>query len=433
MEGEFVSQEKLKIVVCDDDIDAASEWASVIRDLLGEDAEVKAPSPAELSTSLEVLTRRQRILREKDTPSIEYHSTFDEADIVFLDYDLLDVDTDSYITGQELAYLVRCYSSCGLIVVMNEGEVVGNPTFELRLETPIDHFADLRISSTHLGNPGLWSDNFIGYRPWTWPILPREVASFHARVEIVRERLNEPVLETLKLNNLGDWLSQRAVEALGRRGSLEKLKEVTFRNVVAAGSTLGIRPKDVLDDSQIPRVGAARISRWLKSLVLPAQDPFIDAPHLVSRFSSLVKRDDDTSGWNRTAKLTSDPTDLGLYHDRVKDSVIDLGPWSDRVLWSWLSASKSPDIPEVKDPWGHKSPPVVFLEDLSRFIERDAALAFASQVPSMQDLRFVLATATSGAARLLEGEEERARACGVEWAPCDPTRVSRSPRILLAE
>ena len=36
-----MSQEKLKIVVCDDDIDAASEWASVIRVLLGEDAEVK--------------------------------------------------------------------------------------------------------------------------------------------------------------------------------------------------------------------------------------------------------------------------------------------------------------------------------------------------------------------------------------------------------
>ena len=432
MEGEFVSQKKLSVVVCDDNTDAASEWAGVIRDLLGEKAEVEAPSLTELSESLEVLIQRQRILREPGTPSMEDPSIFDEADIIFLDYDLLDVTTKSYITGQELAYLVRCYSPCGLIVVMNEGEV-GGPTFELRLETPIDHFADLRISSTHLGNPGLWSDDFIGYRPWAWPILPREVESFHARVEIVRERLDKPVLETLKLNDLGGWLSQRAVEALGNRGSLEKLEEVTFRDVVEAESTLGIRPKDVLDDLQIPRVGAARISRWLKSLVLPAQDPFIDAPHLVSRFPSLLRRDDDTSGWNRTVKLTSDPTELGLHHDRVRNSLIDMGPWSDRALWSWSSVSKNPNIPEVKAPWGHRPPTVVFLEDLSRFIERDAALAFASQVTSMQDLRFVLATATSGAERLLEDERERAKANGVEWRPCDPTHVSRSPRILLAE
>lgn len=425
-----MSQKELTVVVCDDNADAASEWADVIRDVLGEDAKVKTPLPTEL---LEILARRQRILREEDAPSIEYGSIFDEADIIFLDYDLLDVDEDSYITGQELAYLVRCYSSCGLIVVMNEGEVVGRPTFELRLETPIDHFADLRISSTHLGNPGLWSDTFIGYRPWAWPILPHEAASFAARVEIVRECLDQPVLKTLKLHDLADWLSQRAVEALGNKGSLEKLKEVTFRDVVTAGSTLGIRPKDILDGSQVPRVSAARINRWLKSLVLPAQDPFIDAPHLVSRFPSLVERDDDTSEWNSTTKLTFDPTELGLHHDRVADSVVDLGPWSDRLLWSWSSVSENPHIPEVKDPWTHKSPSVVFLEDLSQFIERDAALAFASQVPSMQDLRFVLATTTSEALRLLEGEEERARVYGVEWTPCDPTLVSRSPRILLAE
>ena len=231
-----MSQKKLDIVVCDDDPVATSEWVSVIGGRLRENAEVQAPSLKDLSASLEVLTRRQRILRETGTLSMEDRSIFDEADIIFLDYDLLDMDTNSYLTGQELAYLVRCYSPCGLIVVMNEG---GSPTFELRLETPIDHFADLRISSTHLGNPGLWSDNFIGYRPWAWPILSHEVASFAARVEIVAERLDKPVLETLKLNDLGDWLSQRAVEALVNKGSLEELQAVTFRDVVAAGSTLG--------------------------------------------------------------------------------------------------------------------------------------------------------------------------------------------------
>ena len=423
---------KLKIVVCDDDTAATADWVRVIESLLGESAEVEAPSPSDLKNSLDILIGRQRASREKVSLSRKERSVFDDADIVFLDYDLLDVDSDSYITGQELAYLVRCYSPSGLIVVMNEGEV-GKPTFELRLETPIDHFADLRISSTHIGNPGLWRDDFIGYRPWSWPILPQEVKSFAARVEIASERLDDPVLETLKLTKLGDWLSQRAVEAIANKGSLEELQEVTFRKVVDAGSTLGIRRKDKLDESQIPRVAAARISRWLKSLVLPAQDPLIDAPHLVSRFSSLVGSEEDISDWNKTTTLTSKLTKLGLDKTPVAGTVVDLGPWSDRALWSWPSVSENKAIQEVSNPWEHDLPPMVFLEDLSQFVTRDAALAFASQVPSMQDVRFVLATTSQPGKRLLADEKKRAEANGVDWDSCDPTGVSPSPRNLLAE
>lgn len=425
-------QEKLNIIICDDDAEATSEWVSVLEDLLADTAEVRAPSRAELSAALNALTRRQRDVRETGTLSIEVGSIFDEADIVFLDYDLLDVDTDSYVTGQELAYLARCYSTCGLIVVMNEGEI-GTPTFELRLETPIDHFADLRISSMHLGNPGLWTSDFIGYRPWAWPILPYELRLFDARIEIVRRCLDEPILKTLGLEDLPDWLSQRAVEALVNRRSLEELQSITFRDVIGAGRILGIRPKDVLAETQLPRIGAARISHWLKNLVLPAQEPFIDAPHLVSRFSSLVGGETDISDWNRTAMLTSELTKLGLDSTVVSDSVVDLGPWSDRAVWLWSGVGEDRAIPEVSNPWGHEPPPVVFLEDLSQFVEKGAALAFASQVPSMQDIRFVLATTTRPAERLLTEERERARAKGVEWRPCDPTIVSRTPRVLLAE
>lgn len=427
-----MTSEKLNIVVCDDDAVATSAWVSAIESRLGDRADIKAPAPNDLVDSLGVLTKRQRTLREPGASSMDRDCIFDVADIAFLDYDLLDVATGSYITGQELAYLVRCYSPCGLIVVMNEGEFV-NPTFDLRLETPIDHFADLRISSVHLGNPGLWSDEFIGYRPWAWPILPQEVAAFEARVDIVRERLDEPVLEILQLNDVSDWFSRRAVEALSNKGSTKDVQSVTVRDIVEAGSTLGIRPKDVLDDSQVSRVGAARINRWLESLVLPAQEPLIDAPHLVSRFSSLVGSESDILDWNRTAVPTFDVVRLGLNDALLSDSVIDLRPWSDRALWSWLSVSDNAKIPEVSDPWSHEPPPVVFLEDLSRFVERDAARAFTSQVASMQDVRFVFATSTPQAKRLLAEERERTKAGNVDWIACDPSLVSQSPRMLLAE
>ena len=423
---------RLNVIVCDDDVDAAREWGDTINSVPEIDVSARESTLEELSDSLEILLERQQTARTKKGASDGNESLFDNADIVFLDYDMLDISNGSYITGQELAYLVRCYSPCGIVVVMNEGEFA-SPAFELRLETPVDHFADLRISSASLGNPGLWSSEFIGFRPWSWPILPLEAISFTERIEVVELNLDEPVLEVLQMGDFGDWLSQRAVEALVNRRPLAELHSITFRDIAMPGTTLGIRPKDIVDESLIPRVAAARVSRWLKSLVLPAQDPLIDAPHLVSRFSSLLGDGRTLSDWNRTAAVTSDLAALGLGDTPVSDSTFDLTPWSDRALWPWLDISNDPAIPEVAAPWEYDAAALVFLEDLSQFSDRKGALAFASQVPSMQDIRYVFSDKTPVGERLLEHEKERASSYGVDWDSCNPAHVSRSPRLLLAE
>ena len=46
------------------------------------------------------------------------------------------------------------------------------------------------------------------------------------------------------------------------------------------------------DQGGIERVAAARLGKWLERLVLPGQNVLVDAPHLVSRFPSLVAADD---------------------------------------------------------------------------------------------------------------------------------------------
>ena len=425
-----MTTEKLKIVVCDDERAAASDWCSAIEGLLGDGADICAPTPTEINASLGVLAAKRRALRETGEEP-EGESVFDGADIVFLDYDLVGVHEDSYITGQELAYLVRCYSPCGTIVVMNEGDL-SSPTFELRLETSVNHFADLRISSEHIGNPGLWRHAFIGYRPWAWPVLPNEAAAFVARTKLVEEHLDKPVLGTLGLSDISSWLSQRAVEALVSSAKPDLL-DITFRDVVAADTDLGIRPRDVLAKSQVARVAAARVTQWLRGLVLPAQDPLIDAPHLVSRFASLIEHAEDISRWSRAASLGADLEALGLNGTPVAESMIDLRPWTDRALWSWTSVRENADIPEVNDPWGQPIPPFVFVEDLSRFVEEDAAQAFASQVSSMHDIRFVIAPRRPQAQDLINGDRKRAESEQVEWSACDPNAVSYAPANLLAE
>ena len=421
---------KLKILICDDYPQAASEWAHQIRGRVGGRADILNPQPAEIREALAHLASRQRAARESTIDCWHDVSIFDDADIAFLDYDLLDVGDANHITGNELAYLVRCYSTCKLIVVLNEADR-GGPTFDLQLESPIDHFADLRISSQHVGNPGLWSGDFIGFRPWSWPILEDEISAFESRVEVVQTRLNDPVFAVIGLEKFVDRLSRDAIAALETRD--REAKEVTLRDSVNPASGLGIRSKDVLPKWQIPRVAAARITHWLKRLVLPAQDPLVDAPHLISRFPSLVGSATDLGLLQRINRLAFDLSALGLDDTPVANLMVNLYPWIDRPHWFWPQVQENTDLPEINDPWSRPPSRIAFLEDLSRFVELDLAMAYSSQVSSMNDLRFVFSSEHSEARRLIAEEQNRAEEFGVDWNSCNPVLVARKPASWLAE
>ena len=61
------------------------------------------------------------------------------ADVVVVDYDLLrfsEIHVDT--TGSRLAYLLRCFSKCGFIIVLNE---FGTNTFDLSLGSPVEGFS----------------------------------------------------------------------------------------------------------------------------------------------------------------------------------------------------------------------------------------------------------------------------------------------------
>ena len=155
----------MKILLIDDDSAQLGQWTRAV-------TELSMSVEVEAVTNIADLTRDldQRRLKARGSDSDFVPIELDDADIVAIDYDL--GEAGQALTGRRLAYLARCYSNCGTIVLMNEA---GDNAFDLTLKLDFSSFADLEIGSEQLGNPRLWKGGQGGYRPWAWPILLDEV------------------------------------------------------------------------------------------------------------------------------------------------------------------------------------------------------------------------------------------------------------------
>ena len=115
-------------------------------------------------------------------PNRWYAEKIDNASIFIIDYDLLSSQEEGEekneefftgsLTGEIVAYLVRCFSKCKLIIGLNQ---YGNNPFDLTLRGDLDSFADLNLGGDQLDNPNLWmgdwQDSEQEFRPWSWPNL----------------------------------------------------------------------------------------------------------------------------------------------------------------------------------------------------------------------------------------------------------------------
>lgn len=159
----------MRVVICDDQ---PRQLARYVRDLdevnskLRLGLTIEAPDPKSLSSQLRELRNRRR-----GTVTSDGAQAFDRADIVFIDYDLIELTDAGTETGESAAYLARCFSTGGYIVAMNQGRL-SNP-FDLTLSGHPESFADLDIGSDQLANPGLWRDSFDGFRPWALATTPK--------------------------------------------------------------------------------------------------------------------------------------------------------------------------------------------------------------------------------------------------------------------
>lgn len=408
------------VLVYDDEIAVAERLAGQIREASNGRADVQPEGKEEFDDLLRLLHER----RTEASSSTERHQA-DETDVIVLDYDLRQYS--SAATGSRLAYLLRCFSGCGFIVIVNQ---YGTNTFDLGLSLGFSSgfnnihfdFADSHVGDAQIGNPGLWQADFEGYRPWYWPTIPEAKDNFKKCVEDVREHLDESIIEFLGLNGVTDWIPSRARSFLsGRRD----IREVTFQSFgKSSHSGVDRKDRDVLTSELFPRIVAARVNTFLNSVLLPEQSVLVDAPHLISRFPSLIReRREDIDTWNMVCNPSVVDED-GLLSERLKKHEFQRSHWLWRPAWFWPDIFRDTNIAEVQNPWDVEQFDWVFCEDISRFIPKDSAREFNALVSPPFLKRFLLdsnsANAFDYAPQIRTG------------APQDPSRVDYVPQAALS-
>ena len=166
MEGEQVSKQQKTILIYDDDQGRINDFKSELENGLdaanqGENFDVEPLGKNKFQDSIKALGQRRIDFRngEIDLENIPKDDAeeIDDASIFVIDYDLLDsregekkeeeeLFTGS-LTGEIVAYLVRCFSKCKLIVGLNQYGI--NP-FDLTLRGDLDSFADLNLGQNQL-------------------------------------------------------------------------------------------------------------------------------------------------------------------------------------------------------------------------------------------------------------------------------------------
>ena len=342
-----------------------------------------------LQVSIEALRAKQEGIRDNSKPSCET-TEFDDTSIFIIDYDLLKSKAGGFFTGENIAYSVRCFSTCKLIVGLNQ---FGRNSFDLTLKGHPESFADLNLGADQLDNPylwrGTWGEVKRTFRPWYWPNLSDSLGAFDKRVKEVRDNLDEPVCGVLGFDTQVFRLLPRAVVQFIGKGEGKETAETSFRQFVTeSGNGFRTKDKDILDEDVLARVGAARISKWLEIFVLPEQDILVDAPHLVSRYPSLIEGDRKKIGtWNKTAQLVGHD-ELGLNSMSIEPYRFKKDYWISRPAWFWDKLREHGQIQELTEPRLTVKPDWVFCEDASRFYNRSACREFLADTSSPFTRRF---------------------------------------------
>ena len=412
-----MNKEEKQILIYDDEPKRAGKFKGKLVEGLGEanqsgNFNVVSLKKDKFQNAIKALEQRRIEFRKGkiDLESIPKDGAeeIDNASIFIIDYDLLSSQEEEEeeeeelftgsLTGEIVAYLVRCFSRCKLIVGLNQ---YGNNPFDLTLRGDLDSFADLNLGECQLDNPGLWwgdcGDSRQEYRPWSWPNLSDSIHNFDERTKEVQKKLDKPICEVLGFDpEVFQLLPREIIQFVGKSQG-EELFQTTFREFVTKSGN-GLRSKDEkrvikgINDHVLARVGAARISKWLEQLVLPEQDILVDAAHLVSRYPSLITGDKEKiETWNKTAQLVGHE-ELGLDTNLIecyRFGRFDKAHWISRPVWFWDKLCECEGIKEVSEPWLTVKPDWVFCEDTSCFHEQTGCKEFLADIASPFTRRFV--------------------------------------------
>lgn len=341
--------------------------------------EVEPINNQQLDTELGVLRERQSATRENKNRVPGTHTVFDDTDVFVVDIDLVE-SSNPFLTGDQVGYLVRCFSKCGLIIGLSQYQKLD---FDLTLKGEPGSFTDLSIKSNQIANKGLWGESWKGFRPWSWPYIPSFLDAFESKVRSVIDRLSESVLNTIGLSEVSSSLPGSAVDFLGLDPD-----RVTFEQFVEQ-SKFGIRSPDKATDSDIrARIAVARVSKIIEKLILPGQDVLVDAPHLVSRFPSLLVGDPaKKSTWDGTARFV--PHEQLNLKRGIERFRFRADKWASRPVWFSSNLSNSPHLAENREPRKTIATKFAFCEDASAFYPLNECTEFLSGVESYYVRRYI--------------------------------------------
>jgi len=369
------------IVIYDDSPDRLQTWKHDLDNVKPDGWCVIAMSNQNFQKDIEILFQRRRDARGGAFDTNNPTTKFDSADILFIDYDLIGSDSELDLTGEDVAYLLRCYSKCGYIVSVNQFRATR--TFELTMDGHLDKFADLHISEDDLASDGLWKQRWQEFRPSTWSYLPDASSRYKKQIEDVESAIDEPLISFF---NFPD--SSAIADSLASFLDVPKknFSDVTFTEF-ARFSTNALRLKDEQPNvAQLARIAAARIHKWLEHGVLPLQNVLVDAPHLALRLPSLFTGEDSVVGWDQ---LVYADKNLPLSQTKIKDHLFARAAWLSRPVWFWRDIQNNREIEEVDRPWEFTPPPFVFCEDISRFVPEENATEYDTGRPSSYSLRYI--------------------------------------------
>lgn len=380
---------KYIIGICDDEKKNRDIWFEQLSELpeFGAQFDIRLieaeNAGSEFGNSLQALAMRRKSAREGQ---IDYSggNIFDQLDLLIVDYDLILANHGEWITGEEVAYLARCYSQCKVIVAVNQ---FGYNPFDLNLNFYFpDTFADINLGDQQVSNPGLWvTDWNNSFRPWYWPLIPKLISDFDLRVKDVRSNPDQTIKELLGFHEEAwNLLPRDTISVFSHRSLNKPFNRLTVKEVVE-DSLIGLRTKDkVMNDEALARVAAARIGQWLDNAILSAQDILVDAPHLVERYRSLTGTDNPSiEELNRFASIRPDYA----FDERLKPMLFEKSYWLSRPAWYWPEVSKAEWIKEVQNPWDADIPDTFFCEDVSRFVPFSLTREFRINVPSVYNMR----------------------------------------------
>jgi len=332
----------------------------------------------------ELIKRRKAALHNKNRR--ESTVVFDEAKIFIIDFNLVEINVG--LNGEEVAYNLLCFSDCEYIIGLNRFH--SDRVFDLGLTGNIESYSDINISYRDLENEGLWTGESTGYRPWYWPAVLSYLKQRRKQINEVKNNIDEKISKVLEIpEDVMVCLPNKAGSYSGVDG--KRTVQLTFDDFLRK-SDLALMPKErrkmELSTRRKAKIAASRLSKWIEGIVMPGQNVLVDAPHLVSRYPSLLKgRKDNLENWNKTAKFTS-VSNLGIQQSKIRSSIFKRH-WVSRPVWLWPDLSENSKIPEVKEPWKKKDYDFVFAEDASSFFLKKDCRSFVSNVDSPFKIRYI--------------------------------------------